>query len=67
MAVCGPENNTEDVLDFTVSDIDVPEVCLKGIRVLDNVPDLTTDPAHPPQYQANHPLYRWLLPSAHMP
>jgi len=43
-----PDHTTEDVLDFTVSDIDVPEVCLKGIRVLNNVPDFTPCPAHPP-------------------
>ena len=39
-SLCIPENETENVLDFTVSDIDVPEVCLKGIRYVTNVPDM---------------------------
>ncbi len=39
-SLCIPENETEDVPDFTVCDIDVPEVCLKGIRGLNNVPDI---------------------------
>ena len=39
-SLCVPDNETEDGLDFTVSDIDVPEVCLKGIREMTNVPDM---------------------------
>ncbi len=39
-SLCVPENETEDVLDFTVLNIDVPEVCLKGIRYVTNVPDM---------------------------
>ncbi len=36
-----PDNDAEDDLDFTVSDIDVPEVCLKGIRDnMTNVQDM---------------------------
>ncbi len=39
-SLCIPENETEDVPDFTVCDIDVPEVCLRGIRHIKSVPDM---------------------------
>ena len=34
MAVCVPESELSDLVGFTVQEIKVPEVCLRGIRLV---------------------------------